>query len=417
MNLKRGVNAVKTQIGPIQMGIDKCDRMWRKYPEWKVSDGLKKLEETQKEKEMRESFEDFKDNKFRLSKKYKLLAAQRDAYWSRIGEGFVAAEQFEIREETEEKERKERLENSVRELLLKFAKTRNQRLKSIPTYDVIDVVVSGELVNNDVLDVVVVQPRRLGEIFGNKNSRDLVDCIRVGGMPGTRGGRKLVRKFRGGPRRFAQRRGGNLGMNANYRGIPRRRFGLPYKERFDLFWNDPTLTRTGVAAPKTNWYYQNSLAVVDPSFGGSFIAGVTALSLRFLSYCVTKMIMTIDIVSASTTVVDFFYSWPSADLAPLNTLTPSQVAILGGNFGGASGMVQVAGVKATRFVVVATGRRLVGDFVKTDLHYSAAFGASPSTNWGINLGLAAEGAVNPSVNCRVSIQFIGYAFDPIPELS
>jgi len=44
-------------------------------------------------------------------------------------------------------------------------------------------------------------------------------------------------------------------------------------------------------------------------------------------------------------------------------------------------------------------------------------GASPATNWGINIGLAAEGAVNPSVNCFVSIKFIGYAFDPIPQLN
>jgi len=248
---------------------------------------------------------------------------------------------------------------------------RNQGLKSIPTYNVIDVVVSRELVNNDVLDVVVVQPRCLGEIFGNKNSRDLRNCILVGGMPSTRGRGKIIRTFKGRPKRFVQRRGGNLGMRANYRVIPRPRFGLPYRESFELMWNDPTLTRTGVAAPKTNWYYQNSIFEVDPSVGGSTIAGYTALSQRFLSYCVTKMIMTIEITSASTTVVDFFYAWPSADLAPLNTLTPAQVAVLGGNFGGSHGLVQVSGVKAIKRTVVATGRRLVGDFVKTDLHYSA----------------------------------------------
>jgi len=236
-------------------------------------------------------------------------------------------------------------------------------------------------------------------------------------MPSTRGRGKIIRTFKGRPKRFVQRRGGNLGMRANYRVIPRPRFGLPYRESFELMWNDPTLTRTGVAAPKTNWYYQNSIFEVDPSVGGSTIAGYTALSQRFLSYCVTKMIMTIEITSASTTVVDFFYAWPSADLAPLNTLTPAQVAVLGGNFGGSHGLVQVSGVKAIKRTVVATGRRLVGDFVKTDLHYSAAFGASPATNWGINIGLAAEGAVNPSVNCFVSIKFIGYAFDPIPQLN
>jgi len=287
----------------------------------------------------------------------------------------------------------------------------------MPTCNVLDVVVSRELVDGNELGVVTGQPRQLGEIFGFQGSRDLSDCMLVGGVPPVRG-RKVVRKFTRRRSAVIPRRRINFNVpRPIYPPRRRRRKGLPWSEAFELEWNDPTLARQGVAGPKTNWYYQNSIFETDPNTGASTIAGYTGLSQRYNSYCVTKMVMTIEITSASTTVVDYFYAWPSADLSALNTLTPAQVPVLSGNMGGQHGMVQVSGVKGLKKVVVATGFILVGPFVKTDLHYSAAFGASPASNWGINIGLAAEAAAVPSVNCCVSIRFFGYAFDPNPQFN
>lgn len=384
------------------MGIDKCDKVWRKHPEWKVDDGLKKKEETQKEKEWREFKEDRSDREMRLKTKYWAFATLYDAYWSHIGEGLLVAEHFEIDEEIKEELRKKELEDSVKSLLLKFAHRRNLDLKRL---------------DGNGIGVVTHQRRCLGEIFGAQGSRDLLDCVLVGGVPPVRG-RKVVKKF-------VRRRPLNaVRARTNFR-IPkpivppnrRRRKGLPYFEVFDFEWNDPTLARSGAAGPKTNWFYQNSLATVDPSVGASIIAGVTNLTGRYNSYCVTKMIMTIEITSASTTIVDYFYAWPSGSLTALNTLTPGQVAIVAGNMGGVHGMVQVSGVQALRRTVVATAERLVGPFYQTDLHYSAAFGSTPTSTWGINIGLAAEAAAIPSVNCCVSIRFLGFAFDPNPQFS